>query len=265
MYRNLVFIIVTLCIFVSPLGAQDPGTAVKKTEPAKAPATESAVSKKSAPAEISETSALFTKLKDTGRTGIALLLISIAALTFMLERLVNLRRSRISPKGLFESADTLWEAKDYDGILKLCANKKSALSKVLVEIVMQRSRKLEIVSMLAGDVASREIRHHLQRAYPLAVCATISPLLGLFGTIVGMIGAFETVAVAGEMGDPSLMAGDIAFALITTAIGLVIAVPSLAAYHFFKVRTTIYALNLEELAGNTVTRWFPAETQTDKA
>ncbi|HBR95694.1 MAG TPA: biopolymer transporter ExbB, partial [Opitutae bacterium] len=103
---------------------------------------------------------------------------------------------------------------------------------------------------------SREMRLHLQRAYPLAVVATISPLLGLFGTVYGMIGAFESVALAGEMGDPSIMAADIAYALITTAIGLVIAVPALSAYHFFRIRTNMLALGLEGQLSHVISRWF---------
>ena len=104
------------------------------------------------------------------------------------------------------------------------------------------------------------MRVHLQRAYPLAVIATVSPLLGLFGTVYGMIGAFESVALAGKMGDPSIMAGDISFALITTALGLIIAVPALIAYHYFRVRTNIYGLTLEEQTNHLLIRWFPIGT-----
>lgn len=119
------------------------------------------------------------------------------------------------------------------------------------------------VSTLAGDLASRKMRYHLQRAYPLAVVATISPLLGLFGTVYGMIGAFESVALAGEMGDPSIMAGDISFALITTALGLVIAVPALTAYHFFRIRTNMLALGLEEQMSHLVSRWFGIDSSKE--
>jgi biopolymer transport protein ExbB len=116
------------------------------------------------------------------------------------------------------------------------------------------------ISVIAGDLASREMRQHLLRAYPLAVVATISPLLGLFGTVYGMIGAFESVALAGEMGDPSVMAGDISYALITTALGLVIAVPALAVYHFLRIRTRLLSLSLEEQASHLMSRWFGPES-----
>jgi len=78
-----------------------------------------------------------------------------------------------------------------------------------------------------------------------------------------MIGAFESVALAGEMGDPSIMAGDISYALITTAIGLVIAVPALSAYHFFRIRTNMLALGLEEQLGHLISRWFGPEAEEE--
>lgn len=139
----------------------------------------------------------------------------------------------------------------------------SVLGQVIVALADHKDAAHSDVSTLAGDLASRKMRYHLQRAYPLAVVATISPLLGLFGTVYGMIGAFESVALAGEMGDPSIMAGDISFALITTALGLVIAVPALTAYHFFRIRTNMLALGLEEQMSHLVSRWFGIDSSKE--
>ncbi|OVE76412.1 hypothetical protein BVX97_01100, partial [bacterium E08(2017)] len=83
-----------------------------------------------------------------------------------------------------------------------------------------------------------------------------SPLLGLFGTVIGMIGAFDVVASAGEMGNASLMAGDIAKALVTTAGGLVVAMPMLGAYHLFRTRTQSLAILLEEDMAELFSAWF---------
>ena len=101
---------------------------------------------------------------------------------------------------------------------------------------------------MCADIARWELRAHLQRCYPLAVVATIAPLLGLFGTVYGMIGAFGTVAAVGSMDDPSLLAADISHALITTAVGLAVAIPALGLHHWFKHRVTGYANLLEEEA-----------------
>jgi len=91
--------------------------------------------------------------------------------------------------------------------------------------------------------------------YPLAIVAVLSPLLGLFGTVVGMIESFEVVAVAGTMGDPSLLASSISKALVTTAFGLIVAMPMLFFYHMFKLRTHYLASLLEEEAGTLLNGW----------
>ncbi len=200
---------------------------------------------------------LFAKFRETGLTGITLLLISVVGFSFAFERAFNLRKTHIVPDGLAAEGDKLWKAGNLDALRDLSTNKPSTLSRVIAMLVEHKDGGHTDVANLAGDVASREMRIHLQRAYPLAVVATVSPLLGLFGTVYGMIGAFESVALAGKMGDPSIMAADISFALITTAFGLVIAVPALIAYHFFRVRTNILALTLEEQVNHLLIRWFP--------
>lgn len=240
--------------------------AVQPGAPAAAPAPEPAAAPKE---EIDETAEMIQQLKACGKTGIALLLASIAGFAFAFERLFNLRRAKIIPMGFASKADSLWKSGDFDGLLRLCKSQPSTFARVIKEIVEHRKAPRVDIAQMAGDVASREMKLHLQRAYPLAVVATISPLLGLFGTVYGMMGAFRSVALAGKMGDPSIMASDIAFALVTTAVGLVIAIPALSAYHFFRVRTHIFSLNLEEQSSHLIDRWCGLEVespaQTDKA
>jgi biopolymer transport protein ExbB len=79
----------------------------------------------------------------------------------------------------------------------------------------------------------------------LAVIAALSPLLGLLGTMIGMIEAFELVAIYGDEGGASMLAGSIAKALITTAAGLIIAIPAIAAYNYFKHRVNKLTMKLE--------------------
>ncbi len=196
------------------------------------------------------------KLKATGLTGLVLLAISIFSLSCALERFMNIRRHKIVPMGLTSTVQKLWSEGKYDKIDNECEKNKSTLGRVIQALTKHRDLKNGEIATLAGDISSRELKLHLHRAYPLAVAATISPLLGLFGTVYGMIGAFDAVARAHEMGDPSIMAESISFALMTTAIGLVIAVPSLAAYHYFRTRVNIFALILEEEINELVLNLF---------
>jgi biopolymer transport protein ExbB len=203
--------------------------------------------------------AFLLKMKQGGWTMVFLLLSSIAGVGFALERLVNLRSAVIAPKGLAETADGLWRAGKWEEIESLPEKSNSTLARIVAVIAKHRHSTMADVSTMAGDVASRDMRRHMQKAYPLAVVATISPLLGLFGTVIGMIGAFDKVAVAGSLGDASLLGGDISKALITTAAGLTIAIPALSLYHYFKHRLSLYALMLEEETGELINSWYAAK------
>jgi biopolymer transport protein ExbB len=201
------------------------------------------------------------RLKQGGNTMIFLLALSVAALSFALERLVRLRRGVVAPEGLVDQAQALWEEGKHEEILALCERRPSTLSSIISAFVRHRHCTSQELSMLAGDLAGRDMRRHLQRAYPIAVVATIAPLLGLLGTVVGMIDAFEIVAIAGSLGDASLMAGAISKALVTTATGLVIAIPALGLYHFFKSRTHALTMQLESEVHEILTAWFMDRAQ----
>ena len=199
---------------------------------------------------------MIKRLQATGKTGLFQLLISIVSLSFVLERLFNLRASRITPDGLSGEARRLWASGDFKGVAALNEKYPSTLGRVIAGLVEHRQATAADATAYAGDIAGREMKRHLLRAYPMVVAATLETLLGLFGTVLGMVGAFEAVALAGKMGDPSIMAEDISFALMTTVVGLLVAVPSLAAYHFFRIRTNILALNLEEEVSELIADWF---------
>lgn len=238
------------------LGMFPVGLYGQETGTPEAPAEESVEMAQETEIESGPDTPLIDRLRSSGMTGIALLIISVVGFSFAFERLYDLRKSRIIPEHLADQADQLWQQNDIEGVMRLATEHPSTLGRAILTILEHRDSSQADVSTMAGDQASREMRYHLLRAYPLAVVATISPLLGLFGTVYGMIGAFESVALAGEMGDPSIMAGDISYALITTALGLLIAVPALAAYHYFRVRTRIYSLALEQQLGHLISRWF---------
>jgi len=209
--------------------------------------------------------AFLLKLRQGGLTMVFLFLTSVAGVGFTIERLVHLRTAAVVPEGLAEEAHRLWQAGEFEEIQKLPEKKDSTLARALAVIAQHHHGSMADVSMMAGDVASRELRRHVQKAYPLAVVATVSPLLGLLGTVIGMIGAFDKVAAAGSLGDASLLGGDISKALITTGAGLTIAVPALVLYHYFKSRTNQMALMVEEELSELIGVWYGTKPDTADA
>jgi biopolymer transport protein ExbB len=182
---------------------------------------------------------------------------SILALAAIIERFVNLRKSRIVPDNLANQAMDLWKNKKYSELSNLCAKNKSALSRVIEALLEQRgNHDVAQVKMFAEDKASRELRLEARRATIISVIATLAPLVGLFGTVLGLMFAFQTVAKVGEMGDPAVLADDIGMALITTVSGLTLAIPAMFIYAHFRSRISLFGVLLEEEVAALVNAWF---------
>ena len=199
---------------------------------------------------------LVQRFEEGGRIMWVLTLLSMAGVAFAVERVMQLRRDLVAPEGLRAKADQLWKENKADEIPELCAKQPSTLGRIIAFVAEHRQNSMTSLNESAGDIARREFRKHQRRAYPLAVVGTLSPLLGLMGTVFGLMESFEAVAVAGTMDDPSILANSIAKALVTTATGLIIAVPALLAYHFFKNRTGDLLDILDEEVSMTMNSWF---------
>lgn len=173
--------------------------------------------------------------------------LSLLAATVALERLHRFRPSAIVPATLVDEVVPLWQAGRFDELDELLARNGSVLARTLRFALAQRARSpAETLAVRAGEVASRALRAQQQRAYPLAVVATVAPIVGLLGTVVGMIEAFHVIAFTGGVGDASLLAGGISKALVNTAAGLAVALPSLGMHHYFRHRLVTSGLALEE-------------------
>lgn len=168
------------------------------------------------------------------------------AIVIAILRLILSRRSRLAPKKMREEVRTALAINDIEGAITICEEYPSTLSESLKYIFEHRTEDREIVSQVSGDMAGREIREQLDKIYPLSVVSSLAPLLGLLGTIVGMIEAFGLVALYGDDGGPSLLSNSISLALITTAAGLVIAIPAIALYFYLRRNIKSTATIMEE-------------------
>lgn len=200
--------------------------------------------------------ATWVQFRKGGNTMWWILLCSIVTLAMGIERSLRLRRHRIIPVGLAAEARRLWKEKKFDELIKLCETKDSVFARALKVMAQHRNSPMQDISTIASNFTANEMRIHYRRVQVLTVVATISPLLGLFGTVAGMISAFEDFRLLGETGDPSVFAGAISLALITTAAGLIVAMPTLALYHFFKQRTNAYTDELEGVLQELTVEWF---------
>jgi biopolymer transport protein ExbB len=184
-----------------------------------------------------------------------LILCSIVGLTLVIERAISLRRARVAPDKLLDEVVALTRTSlpSSDVINKLGAN--SALGEVLasgLRSVVAEPRISEDTLRLVFENSGRVMVHRLERYLnTLGTVATASPLLGLLGTVVGMIEIFGSQSPTGAA-NPAQLAQGISIALYNTAFGLMIAIPSLMFYRFFRGRVDEYTVDMEQSAERLV-------------
>lgn len=199
---------------------------------------------------------LIEQVAEGGAAVLVTLGLSILFLAVTIERLLHLRARAVMPPGLVARVQPLWAAQRFDELEKLLANDRSVLARVIACMVEHRHQPYAVVSSLVGDIASMELRQHQQKAYALAIVATVAPIVGLLGTVVGMIEAFHVIAYADAMGNPALLAGGISKALVNTAAGLTVALPALGMHHYFKHRLATLGLALERQVNALINQQF---------
>ncbi|MFW5815271.1 MAG: MotA/TolQ/ExbB proton channel family protein [Wenzhouxiangella sp.] len=176
-----------------------------------------------------------------------IILCSVLAVAIILERFIALRRSRVVPQGLPDQVQR-WAAQeelDRQHIEQLRLS--SPLGEVLAAALEQRDRRREVIKEAVEDTG-RQVVHSLERFLnTLGTIAGITPLLGLLGTVIGMIRVFSAIMLHG-VGDPNEMAGGISEALITTAAGLSVAIPTYFFYRYFRGLVRDYVLQMEAQA-----------------
>ena len=174
-----------------------------------------------------------------------LLLVSIIALAVFIERLWALRRVNILSINLVQAIANLKSTSDLDNLHKIAAAQDNVLSRLLLFLMnysdLSRDEQKEIVE----EQSRQEIRYLRHRLGIIETIAGIAPLMGLLGTVLGMIRVFAGLNMQGIVKAASL-SGGIAEALITTATGLIIGIPALVVYNFLASRSENFVLDLEQ-------------------
>lgn len=181
-------------------------------------------------------------------------LATLIALWFSTERLVVLRRGRVIPKPFVERFLKHLEDRTLgkEEALEICEDNGSPVAMVFAHGVRKWGKPSVEVEQAIIDGGERQVaalRTHLR---VINGVATVTPLLGLLGTVWGMLQAFNDIAAAGAMGSTTMLASGIALALLTTAAGLVIAIPSLIIYMYLSGRVDSLVMDMDELAQTVV-------------
>jgi biopolymer transport protein ExbB len=239
-------------------GAEEPASPAKATPAAGAAALPAEEAEEPAPAA---GAAMAAKQPETllefavagGWLMIPIALSSILGLAFLVERLIHLRTRKVLPPALMVGARALIREKPLDRARagSLVQAHPSAAASVLGAALERLDQDREEITAAVNEAAAREVYDLRRNLRAFAVIASVAPLLGLLGTVTGLIQCFREVAMSG-LGSGASLAPGMYEALITTAGGLFVAIPSLLVYYWFTARIDHYVHEIDLLVADFV-------------
>ena len=197
---------------------------------------------------------LLNVIRQGGILMLPIIACSFVMLIFVMERLLYLRRARMIPRPFVRGVIEQLEQQQLgrDEAMALCEENGSPIAEIFAGALKKYGRSAVEVEQAVVDAGERVVSQMRKYLRLFNAISNLTPLLGLLGTVLGMIDAFNTIARADAMGRPELLAGGIGTALITTAAGLVVAIPSYAAYAFFLGRIDKLILEMDSHAQSIV-------------
>lgn len=191
--------------------------------------------------------------------GYLIILLSFVALGLIIAQFIRLRPSRLAPPESYARLDEALKNQNIKGAIAHCRDEQhdSFLTRVVGSALIRCSKSpfgfLELKSVVE-EAGRQEVAKLYRSTDPIGLIATVAPMLGLLGTVVGMVGAFDTLSVTDGVARPDALAGNISQALITTVMGLIVAIPCTAVFTYLRNRidaqTSVVAQQIEELVSH---------------
>ena len=188
----------------------------------------------------------FEILQKSGIVGYAIFFLSVLALAVVIEKLLTLRLKRLIPKEDLKLLLDFFRQGNLGDAVELCKRRKSFLSLIVLDTIKNLGEPTKENFLHAFEVSARRRFMELERGMPLlATTAAVSPLLGLLGTVLGMVKIFGVLTGGGAIGSPQELSAGIAEALLTTILGLVVAIPAVVMYNIFNKKLDKIAAEVE--------------------
>ena len=199
-------------------------------------------------------------IEKSGPVFYALAFCSLIATAVIIERSIALRRSRILPRQIIDLVEAVQPGKDLSLPLEICRRNPGVFSDVMRAGLENADREWEVMRDAVIDAGRQETPAIERHLFWLQTVAQASPLLGLLGTVFGMIKMFSSVSLQG-LGDPQVLSHGISEAMLATAEGLCIGIPALVAYNYFTSQSERLIAEIEAHASRLVSRLRPQRAE----
>jgi biopolymer transport protein ExbB len=204
-----------------------------------------------------ESESAFAVFKKAGMIGGLIMLLSVVALAVIIENFVSLNRDKLAPPELIDEIQALFDEGQYQEAMELCENEPSFFTNVTGAGVAKIGHSFGVIEQSISEMGDEEaIRLH-QKIGWLSLIANIAPMMGLLGTVSGMVKAFNEIASSGGQANPADLAKGISEALLTTLFGLIVAIPTTAAFAFLRNRLVKTVIEVGAIVEDLFERFRP--------
>lgn len=243
-FKNILFILVLTCFALFPFCGDVLGVHAQEAGAEAAPAEAASVS-------------LLDTIKSGGTIGHIIILMSIITGSLSLMYFMSLRRDKLVPPDILGELEVLFEDEDYEGAMELCESEPCFLTNVVVAALPKIALGFDVMVDTMRAVQDEEATKLQIKISALSLIGAMAPMMGLLGTVTGMIGAFNKIATAPTAPKPKELAEGIGQALVTTAEGLIVAIPAIIAYFILRNIVTKATLEVAAISEELVERFRP--------
>ena len=194
-------------------------------------------------------------LRDGGTVGWIIIVLSVATFAVLIESAVNIRRDKICRPELIDEVEALLEENEVQEALELCESEPNFFTNMMAAGLAKVNLGYDEMKTSMEDRGGVEVTKLMQKVGWILWLSNIGPLLGLFGTVTGMIAAFNVIKALGAAVTPADLATGISAALITTFDGLVVSMPAVTAYQYFRDKVARIAIDFGGIAEDMIQRF----------
>ncbi|MAE27819.1 MAG: MotA/TolQ/ExbB proton channel family protein [Planctomycetota bacterium] len=186
--------------------------------------------------EAAEGKTLGETLAASGTIGLLIVVLSVVALAVIIENFVSLKRDKLAPPELIDEIQALFDEEQYQEAMELCENEQSMFTRVCSAGIAKIGHPFGSIEKSLEEMGDEESVKLHQKIGWLSLIANVAPMMGLLGTVGGMVTAFNAIATSGGQASPAELAGGISAALLTTMFGLIVAIPTTASFAYLRNR-----------------------------
>ncbi len=195
----------------------------------------------------------------SGVIGGVIILLSIVSLALTIEHFVSIRQDKLVPPEILGEIEVLFEDEEYEEAMELCEAEPSYFTNVVGAALPKMGSGYHAMMDAIADALDEESTKLHQKISYLSLISSVAPMMGLLGTVYGMIIAFQKIAAAQGAPEPAELASGISLALVTTFEGLVVAIPTTGFYFFFRNKVIRIGMQVSTIVEDLFDRFRPTE------